>query len=711
MVSKAEMHKSNVYPSERCGQTTVLKDSTSEVEVKQGVDQCKVFEVNDLDSVDYGNNSDELGWESDIKFWEVEKDSPFSQITDVQGRLRKNLKFWQEVLKAPDTVLEYIQNGYRLPFRFLPPSHNQCNSKSTETHQKFVDEAVLSLLTNRCIRRVEAEPWVCSPLLVVSNSTGKLRLVLNLRYVNQFLHVTKFKYEDLRVAALMFERDEYMFKFDLKSGYHHVDIHCEHQKYLGFRWDTRGCPKFYVFTVLPFGLSTACYVFTKLLRPMIRHWRGRGLKAIIYLDDGIVAVKGKDMALEESRHVKQDLESAGFVINMEKSVWDACNHLEWLGFQIDLSKGEFKVPQYKLDRLKLQLCEIEKGQSVPARFLASLIGKILSMSLALGLVTRLMTRSLYGVLNSKATWCQKLVLTPEALSEVKFWVGEITKFNGQHIWPRPSAVRLVYSDASSTGYGGYLVEHGNKIANGYWSESESMQSSTWRELKAVRLVLESFQSELQNERVRWFTDNQNVVRIVQHGSRNSDLQAEALAIFSLCVKNYIRIEPEWIPREQNELADYCSRLVDYDDWRLNPVVFQWLDELWGPHTVDRFADHVNAQTPRFNSRFWVPGSEAVDTFTCNWGTENNWWCPPIYLVSRVLRHAKNTKAKGTLIIPEWPSAPYWPLLFPNGWDPANCVLELLELPSSEELFLPGRLGSNLFGGLPNTPVLALRLGF
>ena len=39
------------------------------------------------------------------------------------------------------------------------------------------------------------------------------------------------------------------------------------------------------------------------------------------------------------------------------------------------------------------------------------------------------------------------------------------------------------------------------------------------------------------------------------------------------------IEPEWIPREQNEFADHCSRLVHHDDWRLNPVVFQWLDEL------------------------------------------------------------------------------------------------------------------------------------
>ena len=160
--------------------------------------------------------------------------------------------------------------------------------------------------------------------------------------------------------------------------------------------------------MLPFGLSTVCYVFTKLLRPLIKHWREKGLKAIIYLDDGIVAVKGKEKALEESKHVKQDLESAGFVINIEKSIWDPCNQLEWLGFQIDLSGGEFKVPQYKLDRLKQQLCEIEEGQLVPVHFLASLIGKIMSMSLALGPVTRLMTRSLYGVLNSRVAWCQNL---------------------------------------------------------------------------------------------------------------------------------------------------------------------------------------------------------------------------------------------------------------------------------------------------------------
>ena len=54
------------------------------------------------------------------------------------------------------------------------------------------------------------------------------------------------------------------------------------------------------------------------MRPLIRYWHGRGLKAIVYLDDGIVAVKGKQEALVERARVKQDIENAGFIINVEK---------------------------------------------------------------------------------------------------------------------------------------------------------------------------------------------------------------------------------------------------------------------------------------------------------------------------------------------------------------------------------------------------------
>ena len=208
-----------------------------------------------------------------------------------------------------------------------------------------------------------------------------------------------------------------------------------------------------------------------------------------------------------------------------------------------------------------------------------------------------------------------------------------------------------------------------------------------------------------------YTDNQNVVRIIQNGSRNATLQAEALAIFAVCMNNSIHIEPEWIPREHNQLADYYSRIIDHDDWMLNPIAFGRLDSLWGPHTVDRFANSINAQVVRFNSRFWSPGSEAVDAFTCDWGEDNNWWCPPVHLVPRVIRHAQNTNAKGTLVVPQWVSSPFWPLLFPDGTSPATFVKEWLELPRTENLIMPGSQGASLFKGLPNTPVLALRIQF
>ena len=108
--------------------------------------------------------------------------------------------------------------------------------------------------------------------------------------------------------------------------------------------------------------------------------------------------------------------------------------------------------------------------------------------------------------------------------------------------------------------------------------------------------MESFQTKLANERVCLFTDNQNVVHIVQYGSRQPALQVEALKIFAVCVSHRIHMEPEWIPRKQNELADYYSHFVDYDDWMLNPAVFRWLNNLWGPYTVYRFANTVNAQS-------------------------------------------------------------------------------------------------------------------
>ena len=226
-----------------------------------------------------------------------------------------------------------------------------------------------------------------------------------------------------------------------------------------------------------------------------------------------------------------------------------------------------------------------------------------------------------------------------------------------------SAVRVIYSDASGTGYGGYVVNHSKYIVNGTWSQVEMVKSSTWRELIAVRRVLQTIADKLVGFRVSWHTDNQNVARMLSVGSKKIELQEEVIAVFQLCTAYHITLELQWVPRSQNLIADALSRIVDRDDWQLNPMVFQTIDAWWGPHTVDRFASYDNAQLNRFNSRFAEVGSEAVDTFTVDWNGENNWWCPPLFLVLRVLGHARECKAVGTIIVPLWQSAVYWPMLW------------------------------------------------
>ena len=119
---------------------------------------------------------------------------------------------------------------------------------------------------------------------------------------------------------------------------------------------------------------------------------------------------------------------------------------------------------------------------------------------------------------------------------------------------------------------------------------------------------------------------------------------------------------QWITRTENERADYISRLVDFDDWQITPDLFQSLEQLWGPHTVDCFANYYTAKLPRFFSRFWNPGTSGIDFFAQELSSENCLVVPPAALVARVIRYLSLQKAMATVVVPLGPSSSFWPLL-------------------------------------------------
>ena len=87
---------------------------------------------------------------------------------------------------------------------------------------------------------------------------------------------------------------------------------------------------------------------------------------------------------------------------------------------------------------------------------------------------------------------------------------------------------------------------------------------------------------------------------------------------------------------------------------------EWLGFLI--NTIRVQSDH-NTQLKRFNSKFWCPGTEAIDCFTQNWSHCNNWVCLPPALILSVLKHMAFWKASGVFLLCPNGSLPLFALQF------------------------------------------------
>lgn len=141
----------------------------------------------------------------------------------VRGRLLKCIDFWR-TLPASQFILNVISQGYKIPFFQLPTPFYKVNNASARSNSSFVTIAVNELLSLNLIEEIFCAPDIINPLSVSTQRSGKQRLILDLRHVNTFIYKQKFKCEDLSVATQVFDKGFYLFKFDLKSGYHHIEV-------------------------------------------------------------------------------------------------------------------------------------------------------------------------------------------------------------------------------------------------------------------------------------------------------------------------------------------------------------------------------------------------------------------------------------------------------------------------------------------------------
>jgi len=134
-----------------------------------------------------------------------------------------------------------------------------------------------------------------------------------------------------------------------------------------------------------------------------------------------------------------------------------------------------------------------------------------------------------------------------------------------HSFSRRLLLLFFFPDASSTGCAAF-IQGSATIVHRNWSLFEFQKSSVWRELAAVKFALEAFDTHLSDNSVRWNTDSQNVVRIVQIGSMIDELQELALDTFRFTFHLHIQLGAFWIPRDQNSKVDIFSKITDFADY-------------------------------------------------------------------------------------------------------------------------------------------------
>ena len=223
----------------------------------------------------------------------------------------------------------------------------------------------------------------------------------------------------------------FLTKIDLKDAFYSTPIAKNSRKYLQFIYNN----KLYQFYVLPFGISTAPQVFSKILKPVIALLRTRGIcLIIIYLDDLFIAAGTYIGCLSHTKQAVSLLESPGFRINYEKSAIIPTQKLEYLSFIIDTASMTLYIPSRKNSVDTIISSKASSNKSYYLNKTAFKIHRPLHFSKTCCLPrTCLHYRSLQfpgtSVLKGRqyfpSLYSLKVCLSPEALTDLKWWTNHV----------------------------------------------------------------------------------------------------------------------------------------------------------------------------------------------------------------------------------------------------------------------------------------------
>lgn len=494
---------------------------------------------------------------------------------------------------------------------------------------------------------------------MIPKNDGTHRFILNLKKLNNYIDPQHFKMEDVRTACKLLSKSYYMAHIDLKEAYFLIPIHENSKKYLRFKFFNQT----YEFQCLPFGLCSAPLIFTKLMKPVATYLRKKGIMLVIYLDDLLCINKTFESCSHDVKIITDLLEKLGFVININKSDLVPSQLKTFLGFELNSTDMTLKLPLKKRLKVLEMVDRYSNKRLLPIRDFAKFLGLLTSSCPAVSygwVYTKRFERTKYIALQKSNEDYDVNMIIPNYLEpDFSWWKTNI--MNASCPIRQNKYYLEIFSDASLTGWG---IACNGETSGGFWSTSEAQNHINLLELKAAFIGLRCFAKDLVDKEILLRIDNTTAISYINRmgGVQYTHLNDIAREIWQWCEERRLFIFASYIKSKDNTEADQESRHINVDtEWELSRSAFHDIVLHYGTPEIDLFATCLNAKCHKYVSWKRDPHAFDIDAFTLDWGNLYFYSFPPFSLILKCLRKIITDKATGVLIVPYWPSQPWYPL--------------------------------------------------
>lgn len=546
------------------------------------------------------------------------------------GRLTRFIEQWKDIT-THQWPLAVVYDGYQIQWQATPMSWSRPNSKRSIEEEGIVDTTINQLLDTDVVElSVGQDDRFLSRLFMIQEKS-KVRPMLDCTKINTLIQLNHFKMGGLLALREMIEPGDWMATIDLKDSYTLVPVYPNSRRYLPFRHRH----EIYQYKALPFGMSTAPRVFSKLMRYAIEPMRRQAMRILYFLDD-IFVVAASPKRVQEHVNTLVNHHSVGFHHQLENECFDTLEEAFIHGICVRFTKKfKINVPLEKMASLRQRAREALKGTH-SRRWMASLLGKITSLTPAVGdallhcrFIQRDQARNLQRHLYQWEEPCPLPMKSQERSTMVD---GEQCIHEGSTNSPTTTNTAKDNNSCGCLGFGAQGKKNFRSM-HGSWEQSgwrysymqkgaKILTSSSIRQCHSPKVCIQTRRHSISHIAARSIEDSahpQHISNQRQSSTHGRDQQHEGGSNESFSDTN---------PREN--AAKRCFNMIKRH-WRNVRM------------DIDAFAAAHNHQMRQYSSYQEGHNAEAVDVFNQKWPSKGLYLNPLWKLIPRYCANFKRIK--------------------------------------------------------------------